>query len=467
MSLKQRDKLPELKLPLKPIYKKLTRQIGFFELFLKIEREHSNCFLFESLDKNDYSSRYDVLGFGPELLIRASKDALYCERIGGETSKIATSNPYQLLADWLPQNIVSRSYAGGLVGYLGYDASNFFEPVLNLKGHDNFPPFIFALYTDGLIYDKTTAETFYFSYRESRFDFIEECLQGLQTEKLELPKFQAISHGFSCTEKEHREMVLEVSDEIALGNTFQCQIGFQENYEITDRPLAFYAKLREINPSPHMYYVKFDERVLIGSSPELLFRLEAKEIETFPLAGTIGRGTDLNSDLDLARQLLNDPKEIAEHNMLVDLHRNDLGRVARFASLRVRRLMRTKKFSHVQHISSEVAAIIRKDCDMFSGLGAVFPAGTLSGAPKIESMKIIERIEKSPRGPYGGAVGFFGFNGDCTFAIPIRTFFACGTEAFVRASGGVVYDSTPEGEYLEIQNKLRALRLTMESFLAK
>ena len=185
-----------------------------------------------------------------------------------------------------------------------------------------------------------------------------------------------------------------------------------------------------------MYYMKFDKKILIGASPELVFRLQQKEMESFPLAGTTGRSEDEAEDRALARELLNDPKERAEHNMLVDLHRNDIGRVARFGSVRVRHLMDLKKFSHVQHISSEIVGLLHKDHDMFSGLAASFPAGTLSGAPKIESMKIIERLEQSPRGPYGGAVGHFAFNGDCAFAIPIRTFFVQERNKALRAHPG-------------------------------
>lgn len=181
-------------------------------------------------------------------------------------------------------------------------------------------------------------------------------------------------------------------------------------------------------------------------------------METFPLAGTAKRGKTAAEDQELARRLLNDPKEIAEHNMLVDLHRNDLGRVAKFGTVKVRSLMDIKKFSHVQHISSEISGVIKEGEDMFSALAASFPAGTLTGAPKIESMKIINRIENVPRGPYGGAVGHFGFDGNCTFAISIRSLFVSGDYAFAQTSGGVVLDSDPEKEYEEIENKLAGMR---------
>jgi anthranilate synthase component 1 len=259
-------------------------------------------------------------------------------------------------------------------------------------------------------------------------------------------------------------MVEEAREEILAGNTFQCQIGFKANYRITGDSMELYSELRKVNPSPHMFFLKFQDRRIIGASPELIFRLRQGEMETFPLAGTITRGETKQKDRELARKLLNDPKEIAEHNMLVDLHRNDIGRVARFGTVRVRRLFDIKRFSHVQHISSEVVGMIDRRHNMFSGLASVFPAGTLSGAPKIESMKIINRIEADPRGPYGGAVGHFGFNGDATFAIPIRTLFIKGENGFSQASGGIVFDSSPENEYREIENKLAAMRLTLRKF---
>ena len=460
------DKLPDLSLSRKPNYVKIEAQyIDFFELFLRIENDCQYCFLLESLEKQSSRSRYDVIGFSPEALIQAEPNHLLWQTTQ-ETNpsndlRIPTTNPYQTLSHWIRKDIISRNYAGGLVGYLGYDASNFFEPILELKHHNQFPSFLFAVYTDGLIYDTLTGEMTYFYYNQNRLAMVKEWLRSktIPTTTLKVKKV-----GASCTKAEHSNMVKQVMQEIHAGNTFQSQIGFQESYEIEGHPLLFYHRLRQVNPSPHMYYIKLNDHKLVGASPELIFRLQQGEMETFPLAGTTRRGKDTPEDIALARELLNDPKEIAEHNMLVDLHRNDLGRIARFATVKVRHLMDTKKFSHLQHISSEVTGIIDRHNDMFSGLAAVFPAGTLSGAPKIESMKIIERIEKSPRGPYGGAVGHFGFNGDCTFAIPIRTLFIYKQEAFARASGGIVYNSTPENEYLEIERKLAAIRQTLQDF---
>lgn len=267
-------------------------------------------------------------------------------------------------------------------------------------------------------------------------------------------------------------MVDEVLEEIRKGNTFQCQVGFRKTFLVGETRTAkdrkrgdfeLYKSVRKVNPSPFMFFMSFPGEVHLGASPELLFRLKDGLAESFPLAGTIRRGTNEEEDQKLALELLSDPKEIAEHNMLVDLHRNDLGRVSKFGTVKVRDSFALKRFSHVQHLSTEVSGIIRAGQDMFSGLASSFPTGTLSGAPKIESMKIIHRIENDPRGPYGGAVGRFGFDGNCSFCIPIRSYFRKEEEAVVRASGGIVMDSNPDAEYHEIGHKLGAVLKAMEA----
>ncbi|MBV6492313.1 MAG: Aminodeoxychorismate synthase component 1 [Turneriella sp.] len=451
-------------LPAKPHYHFFKTPLDFFTLFGRLEANFANCFLLESLGEESYDSRYSVIGFSPDFDFIAEKGGLSIHA-KDKTERVDTLNPYFYLRKILQQGILTRHYAGGLVGYLGYDAANFFEPSLNLVPHNDFPSFHMGLYTDGLIYDKMTGETTYFYFLEDRRPLLEASIKDAR------PKIstRATPLGQSKSREEHAQMVEEAKKEILAGNTFQVQIGLSEAYKVEGDWLQIYASLRKINPSPHMFFMKFFDgkktRHLIGASPELLYRQRQGEMESFPLAGTAKRGTTVEEDRELARTLLSNPKEIAEHNMLVDLHRNDLGRVARFGSVKVRRIFDIKKFSHVQHISSEVVGLLARNEDMFTALASSFPAGTLSGAPKIESMKIIERIEKEPRGPYGGAIGHFGFNGDSTFAIPIRTIFGVDGKAFVRASGGVVYDSTAEGEYQEIQNKLAASKKALAEFL--
>ncbi|GBF51309.1 anthranilate synthase subunit I [Leptospira ryugenii] len=450
--------LPKFKIPKKPTYTSvpLPSSIEFWEIFRIFESKFSVCFLLESAGENQYDSRYSVIGFDPSHIIQGTKNTLIID--GKEYS---VKNPYESLRDILDYDSLSISYAGGLVGYLGYNSMEFFEPSLSIKSHPDFPAMEFGLYLDGLIYDKFTDELIYFTNADDRSGLIENLLKESLTNVKPPTVSISLSHAGLDSET-HKSMVNETLEEVKAGNTFQCQIGFEEQYTVSGNPLAIYETLRKINPSPHMFYVKNGERVILGASPELLFRLRQGEMESFPLAGTIRRGKDADEDTKLAKQLLTDPKEIAEHNMLIDLHRNDIGRVAKFGTVKVRRRFDIKRFSHVQHISSEVVGILKSKEDMFSGLAASFPAGTLSGAPKIESMKIIERIEKSPRGPYGGAVGTFGLNGDCTFAIPIRSFFVNGNRGFLRASGGIVYDSVAESEYQEILNKMASVKKALE-----
>lgn len=453
--------IPKIQLPRKATYTRLEENIQFFELFQKIEKKFENCFLLESMEKESYDSRYSILGFDPEHIVYGKEKSLFID-----DKEYHCDNPYYALRDVIPTDVLSVNYAGGLVGFICYEGMNYFEPSLKLETHKEFNTFHFGVYLDGIILDKMTGEVFYFYYEKNRIDQINEIIrQENISEKSYKTKIEFTGYTFS--EEEHKQKVAEVLEEVKAGNTFQCQIGLKAEYRITGDTLPIYMELRQVNPSPHMYYVKFGDKKIIGASPELLFRLRNGEMETFPLAGSIKRGLSADEDIKLARTLLNDPKEIAEHNMLVDLHRNDLGRVAKFGTVKVRKLMEIKKYSHIQHISSEVIGIIKKGEDMFSGLASSFPAGTLSGAPKIESMKIIQRVENNPRGPYGGALGHFGFNGNCTFAIPIRTLFVSGEYAYTQASGGIVYDSLPANEYQEIKNKLGAQEKVLNSFISR
>ena len=447
----------------KPKYVKIGDEYDFFQLFIKIEQNFKNCFLFESLGEESNISRYHIVGFNPKYLVYSEqKDQLIIEDTSnGKIEKYICDNAYYELRKIIPQNIISRKYAGGLVGFIGYDSINFFEDNLNITKNNNFESFKFGVYLDGLIFDQMTGEVFYYYYEDNKIEILKDILK--QKNKFN----KNVDCKFiknSMTKEDHRKAVLKIKEDIKNGLIFQCEVGFKSHYRIKGNLTEIYSKLRSLNPSPHMYFMKFDDQVIIGASPELLFRLKNGEMETFPLAGTTKRGSNKEEDLKLARELLNDSKEIAEHNMLVDLHRNDLGRVAKFGTVKVRNLMDIKKYSHVQHISSEIAGIINENEDMFSALASNFPAGTLSGAPKIEAMKIINEIEEDGRGPYGGAIGQFGFNGDCTFAIPIRSLFIKGEEAYAQTCGGNVYDSDPDKEYQEIERKLEAMKTVLKSF---
>lgn len=442
-------KLPKIKISKKPTYLKFAEDVDFYELFQKIEQQFETCFIFESLGEQGNLSRYSIIGFDPKhILTTNGKDLLVDDK------PFKVENPYFALREIVPQNIICRNYAGGLVGYLSYEAINLFENSLKVKEHKLFPLFKFGVYLDGIVLDKLTNELYYFYYDKNRLDGVKNVLRQPLRKRSVKVKFLKDT----LSKKEHENAVNLVKEEIIAGNTFQCEVGFKSEFEIKGNNLEIYRRLREINPSPFMYYLKFGNQIILGASPELLFRLKDGDMETFPLAGTIKRGNTEKEDAILARHLLNDPKEIAEHNMLVDLSRNDLGRVGKFGTVKVRSLMDIKKFSHVQHISSEITGIIKDDEDMFSALISNFPMGTVTGAPKIETIKIIDRNEPDARGPYGGAVGRFGFNGDCIFALPLRSLFISGNYAYAQTCSGIVYDSVAEKEFDEVQRKLQAIR---------
>jgi anthranilate synthase component 1 len=441
--------MKKIDLPAKPTYIKLAENIDIMKLFAAIEQEYASCFLFESLSEKSAESRFSVIGFAPEHVVRLNNNQLFLDNVVQ-----SVSNPYEALRDLIPQDSLTREYAGGLVGYLGFDGISLFEPTLSVLPHPHFDTFCFGVYTDGIVLDNVTGEVFYFFFTTNRVDQVRKLLRKrVHTKRVHIKKTKN-----SLSKKKHAHAVKQVLEEIKAGNTFQCEVGIQEEFEITGSPFALYKKLRTLNPSPFMYYVKFGKKVIIGASPELLFSMRDSEMVTRPLAGTIKRGKTLAEDQLLARELLHDQKELAEHNMLIDLHRNDMGKVAKVGSVKIRDFMDIKRFSHVQHIASEIVGLKNRGEDMFSCLASNFPAGTLSGAPKIESVRIISRVEEMPRGPYGGAVGHFGFNGNCTFAIAIRTIFIDENYGFTQAASGIVADSVAEKEYDEVQRKLGAMK---------
>jgi len=277
-----------------------------------------------------------------------------------------------------------------------------------------------------------------------------------------IERFSPSSTKSNMSREEFENGVIKAKEYIREGEIFQVVISRRLTGKYEGDPLQFYKILREINPSPYMFYLDFGETKVAGSSPEMLVRLRDEELTLRPLAGTRPRGMDAEEDEKLKLNMLLDAKERAEHIMLVDLGRNDLGRVAEYGSVKVDELCSVEKYSHVQHIVSNITAKLRKDKNAFDVLRATFPAGTVSGAPKIRAMEIIEELEKNKRGPYAGAVGYFDFSGNLDFAITIRTMFALGNKAYFQAGAGIVADSVPEREFYETEHKLRALVRSVE-----
>ena len=264
------------------------------------------------------------------------------------------------------------------------------------------------------------------------------------------------------TQEEYEKSVNQTKELITEGEIFQAVISNAENLVIKGSKLPLYEHLRKINPSPYMYHIKLGEREIIGSSPEMLMRLEEGKVESYPIAGTRPRGKDEKEDKELEKSLLNDEKELAEHLMLVDLARNDIGKISKQNSVKVEEFYDIKKFSHVQHLVSHVTGKLRKELDAIDAFTSLFPAGTLSGAPKIRAMEIINQKEKNARGPYGGSVGYFSLNGNADFAITIRTLTTYGQRAEIQAGAGIVYDSVATSEYDECKRKRQALIQALE-----
>lgn len=456
----------------KPLEVVLGTDVDYYRLFYLIKQYHQSCYLFESLELPKHQDRYFTIGFDPclhfmargdQLTIKGSPEVLErTTRVKDQTELcLKEINPYQFLQQNLTLDFLSKTHQGGLIGYFCYEAVNYFEPSLNLSEHPDFSTFHLGLYTDGLIYDTETNVLSYYSFDEDRSDYIQMLLG--QLDQVEIPaSLQYVKHlGHSETKEAYMKAVHHTLNEVKAGNTFQSEVGFKTFYQIVGDKITVYDKLRKINPGPYMYYLQFDDVELLGSSPEILVSCTNGRVLTSPAAGTIRRGKDEQEDKRLGRKLLTDPKEIAEHNMLIDLHRNDLSRVCEIGSVKIANFMYLIRFSHVQHIVSDIIGELAKDKTTFDLVAAILPGGVVSGAPKIETIKIIDRNEQTPRGPYGGAVGRFSFNGDAVFCLPIRSLFCKDDHCFAQTSSGVVYDSQVEHEYNEVRAKLAAMEQTI------
>ena len=417
--------------------------------------------MLESLGEHDDFSRKSYLGFSPHATIRGEPGKLIVNPADTRQSPktFVAPNPFEALKLFLPNLPKGRGFRGGLFGYLSYEATRYFESSMKFGKHPDFPDFEFGLYFDGLIFDKKNGELKYFYLSKDRSKLLEKILKKPLCHER---KFEAQASGTNRSQKDFETAVAKGKKEIFAGNTFQFVISRKYFFDLVGDRLKFYEKLREVNPSPHMFFLKFGTRELIGSSPELIVRVENRMVENYPLAGTRKVTGDTKVDEKLAKELLSDEKEKAEHMMLVDLARNDVGKVCEFGSVKVRKLMVIKKFSHVQHIASEVMGKLKHGKNAFDALAAQMPMGTVSGAPKIETMKIIQRLEPDARGPYAGAVGFFSLTGDCVLAVNLRSLFAANGKATVQAGAGVVVDSVPRNEFKEVEKKVQGVITALE-----
>jgi len=421
-----------------------------FKLFKNLYYNYKDVFILESMESDNGLARYSIIGFNPIAKIFA-KDNKVTITTDTETISYTSENPLLDLKNFINKDFKEAGFRGGLLGYVSFESIKYFEKVPTNKSI--YPDFEFGLFLDCIVYDNINKKCEYTTLNKDRRDLIYQIYN--QNHSNGIIEYKIIDEDLS--QEEYEDSVINTKKLISDGEIFQAVISNAENLVIKGSKLPLYEKLRKINPSPYMYHIKLGEREIIGSSPEMLMRLENGLVETYPIAGTRPRGKNKNEDEFLEKSLLNDEKELAEHLMLVDLARNDIGKISETDSVKVKEYFDIKKFSHVQHLVSHVTGKLKENLDAIDAFISLFPAGTLSGAPKIRAMEIINQNEKYARGPYGGSVGYFSLNGNADFAITIRTITTYGERAEIQAGAGIVYDSSPYSEYKECERKRQAL----------
>lgn len=436
---------------------KLATSENQFELFKKLYSLYDKVFILESLIGPKELAEMSVIGFDPEAtVICDSKKFVVRDRKRRVVKSSPVKEPLSQLRELMPMVSDERfRYIGGAVGYINYDAIRFWEH-LPIKGkkNSNFPLLEFGIYQDGILYNHKENQAYYFFLDKSRLLEVERKMKNVRSKTT---RFSYSTPRRNMTEQRFAKMVKKAKHYVYEGDVFQVVIAKSMKFTIKGSLIDLYASLREVNPSPYMYLLKMSDRCIIGSSPEMLIRITKNYVETFPIAGTRPIVEDEKRNEELRNDLLKDEKELAEHTMLVDLARNDIGRVCEFGTVRVNELMTVKRFSHVQHIVSHVVGRLQKRYDSYDAFRAVFPAGTVSGAPKVRAMEIIDELEPTLRGPYAGALGYFSFNGSCDFAITIRSLFVNGKNAYIESGAGIVMDSDPEREWAETEHKANAM----------
>jgi anthranilate synthase component 1 len=440
------------------------------ELMRILKNVSSHVFMLESVADHDRWGRYTFIGYDPKLEITCRNGDM---KIGDV--HIKTDNPKQYLEQILQTYKCSPraglpSFSGGLVGYFSYDYLQYAEPVLktDLEDENEFQDLDLMLFDKVIAYDNfrqkmilmvnISLEELPASYNKAvkELEGMKDLIENGTPAKIEPGKLQGELTPLFDKES-YCSMVEKAKQHIFDGDIFQVVLSNRLNAPYSGSLFNVYRMLRTINPSPYMFYFSSNNLEVAGASPETLVKLEYGELHTFPLAGTRPRGKSQEEDERLEKELLADPKELAEHNMLVDLGRNDLGRISKLGSVEVEKYMEILRFSHVMHIGSTVKSRIREDKNALDALDAVLPAGTLSGAPKIRAMQIIHDLEQNKRGIYGGAIGYLDFSGNMDTCIAIRLAYRKNDQVFIRSGAGIVADSVPEKEYQECLNKAAAV----------
>lgn len=449
------------------------------EVLRKLQNVSSHCYLLESIEDSQKWGRYTFLGYQPKLELTC-KDGKTIIRNGTQIT-LETKHPGEQIRQIIRENRSPHfeylpTFTGGLVGYFSYDYIKYAEPGLHLDAEDTegFQD------VDLMLFDKVIA---FDNFRQKLILIVNAGCKEIETEyhraELELesmkhlilqgaPKEEepgSLKTEFSqlFKESEYCSMVEKAKSYICEGDIFQVVLSNRFEAEYEGSLLDTYRVLRTTNPSPYMFYFSSDDIEIAGASPETLVKVENGVAHTFPLAGTRPRGATQAEDEALEKELLSDEKELAEHNMLVDLGRNDIGKISKFGSVEVEKYMSIEQFSHVVHIGSTVKGELRKNLDAIHAIDSILPAGTLSGAPKIRACEIINELENNKRGIYGGAIGYIDFTGNLDTCIAIRIAYKKNGKVFIRSGAGIVADSVPKKEYQECINKAKAVRIALET----
>lgn len=466
-----------------PVYKRVMADLLTpVAAYLKIERLSPYSFLLESVEGGEKVARYSFLGFDPHTIVRSNKGTVTIETEG---NKQTVDQPMltvlrRLAGQHIPVKLPDMPpFVCGAVGYIGYDAVRWFEKVPDKNPDDlNIDEAVMMFYSRLLVFDHVRHQIHLIAniftngkteglegeYQraiddiESMEAHLEDAIEPLPRTELKEP----VKVRSNMTKGEFEQAVVKAKEYIAAGDIFQVVLSQRFEVALSAHPFEVYRALRVVNPSPYMFFLKMDGQYVVGASPEMLVRATGRRLEYRPIAGTRKRGSTETEDLLLGEEMRADDKEVAEHVMLVDLGRNDLGRVADFGSVEVTDLMIIERYSHVMHLVSAIKARLRAGKDRFDALAACFPAGTLSGAPKVRAMEIIDELEPTRRGIYGGAVMYLDYSGNLDSCIAIRTILVKDGKTYIQAGAGLVADSVPESEYVETLNKARAMLQAIE-----
>ncbi|MDP2911367.1 MAG: anthranilate synthase component I [Candidatus Omnitrophota bacterium] len=461
-----------------PVYKEiLADTLTPVSAFQKIGRGYS--YLLESVEGQEKIARFSFIGIEPSIVFKSKGNLIELARFG-KVKKYSAIDPLfeiqKIMNGFKAAEIKGLPrFSGGLVGYMGYDMVRFFEKLPD-KNPDtlSIPDSVFMMADSLVIFDHSThkVKIVVNAYLKGTPGAYEKTVKKIEeiVKKLNAPdkrrkiKTKSKKHKIDSnfTKIEFENVVKKAKEYIRAGDIIQVVPSQRFHTKLNCEAFDVYRALRSLNPSPYMYYLNFNGLKIVGSSPELLVRCENGIVETRPIAGTRPRGKNEEEDKKLEKELLADVKERAEHVMLVDLGRNDIGRVCKPGSVQVTDFMFIERYSHVMHIVSNCRGILDKGRNAFDVLRACFPAGTVSGAPKVRAMEIIDELENTKRGYYAGAVGYFSFSGNMDTCITIRTMLVIGKDAFVQAGGGIVADSVPEKEYQETVNKAKAMIRAIE-----